>query len=326
VERYRFNTQIYDEAGEWFIECRAGDLSEASRRELDRWLRKSPEHLSAYLEIAAIWNEGPALDPENQWGIESLVSQAAEDKGNVIPLTRPLQQPAPPRRWLVAAVGIVILGVGIAVWLMPSKAPTYLTATGEQRSLTLDDGSTIDLNSRSRIQVRYSRHERTIDLLEGEALFNVAKDSARPFVVRSGATPISVLGTQFDVYKKPGGTIVSVVEGRVAIENIILDTGEQAIAAPGAVRKSEHPNVAGITAWTQHQIVFDSASLAEVAEEFNRYNQRQLVIQDAALGKLHISGVFSSTDSTSLVRFLRLRPGLHITETAAEIRVAKDNP
>ena len=86
--RANLNTQIYEEACEWFIECRAGDLDDAARTEFDRWLRKSPEHQGAYLEIAAIWNEGSTLDPSNRWALDTLIDQAAEDPGNVVPLDR----------------------------------------------------------------------------------------------------------------------------------------------------------------------------------------------------------------------------------------------
>jgi transmembrane sensor len=237
----------------------------------------------------------------------------------------------------------------------------YLTKTGVQRSLALTDGSTIELNSRSKIQLRYSEHERTVELLEGQALFHVAKDVARPFFVRSGEMSVRAVGTKFDVYKKSSGTVVTVVEGRVAVlsgseepapgtndpaggaqrpphpalrsadatglaGSIILVAGEQGIITQKTVRKTQHPNVASATAWTQRKIVFDSTSLTEVAEEFNRYNDRELVIDRSALGNLHISGVFSSTDPASLIRFLRQRPGLRITETAAEIRIEKEIP
>jgi transmembrane sensor len=405
--RARFNMQIYEEACEWFIECRAGDLGDASRSELDRWLRMSPEHLSAYLEIAAIWSEGPSLDPSNKWDLDALISQAAEDPGNLVTLTRarrsspirsaeeavaatPLgdaaspettsvgrgqvvvrelntleRRSASPRRrhvFLIAAcVATLTLMAGAAVWLALSRDPVYLTKTGVQRSLALTDGSTIELNSRSKIQVRYSEHERTVELLEGQALFHVAKDVARPFFVRSGEMSVRAVGTKFDVYKKSSGTVVTVVEGRVAVlsgseepapgtndpaagaqrpplpalrsadatglaGSIILVAGEQGIVTRKTVRKTEHPNVPSATAWTQRKIVFDSTSLTEVAEEFNRYNDRELVIDRSALGNLHISGVFSSTDPASLIRFLRQRPGLRITETAAEIRIEKEIP
>lgn len=376
--RSKLNTQIYEEACEWFVECRGGDLDDADRREFDRWLRKSPEHLSAYLEVAAIWNEGPSLDPGHKWDADTLIAQAAEDHDNVVPLSglapgdsssrAPVQrmerESRPTRRVfaIAASIAMVSLAVGTLVWSQLFRAPTYTTAIGEQRSIALADGSTVELNSRSRIEVRYSERERAVELLEGQALFRVAKDHARPFIVTSGDTRVRAVGTQFDVYKKRNGTIVTVVEGRVAIltsddvqeigadavdlypapsissspaegeqgaardgsgAGILLSAGEQLTVTRDTVQKTARPNIASATAWTQRQLVFESASLSQVAEEFNRYNERQLVIQDAELYDFHISGVFSSTDPASLIRFLRERPGVQVIETASEIRVAK---
>src|ERR1700676_4244828 len=83
--RSKMNTQIYEEACTWFVECRAGDLDDSDRREFDHWLRKSPEHLSSYLEIAAIWNEGPLLDPDGKWSADTLFQHALDaDDDNVV--------------------------------------------------------------------------------------------------------------------------------------------------------------------------------------------------------------------------------------------------
>jgi transmembrane sensor len=400
--RSKFNTQIYEEACEWFIECRAADLDNAARAELDRWLRKSPEHQSAYIEIAAIWNEGPTLDPANRWDLDRLTAQAAEDPANIIAWERTRATshvaqsipnrtetkertaagiPAPSReggevggsvlrrvllsvaltgrrRLFAIAASILLTTAALATYVLTCSG-VYATALGEQRSLALSDGSTVQLNSLSRIRIRYSEHERTVDLLQGQALFHVAKDTTRPFIVHSGQTRVRAVGTQFDVYRKTDGTIVTVVEGRVAILNeerpsvlrhdgeqglrnpapsaevaafaqregvgaIFLSAGEQITVSPRTARRTSHPNLAGATSWTQRQLVFDSASVADVAEEFNRYNQRKIVIDPSALGTLHISGVFSSTDAASLVRFLRDRPGVRVTETPTEIRVEGD--
>src|SRR5258705_13038303 len=93
--RSKMNTQIYEEACTWFVDSRAGDLDDAGRREFDRWLRKSPEHLSAYLEIAAIWNEGPSLDPRNKWATNTLIEQArAAEHHNVVALGARLAWPS----------------------------------------------------------------------------------------------------------------------------------------------------------------------------------------------------------------------------------------
>ncbi|MDP9008572.1 MAG: FecR family protein [Pseudomonadota bacterium] len=375
--RSKFNTQIYEEACEWFIDCRGGDLDDATRRDFDRWLRQSPEHLSAYLELAAIWNEGASLDPEGKFDRDTLIAQAAFDRDNVVALPgfRNITEAskrdlAPPtayasrfrRRRLaaIAASTLFVLTVTAMLSWSTFRAPTYATAIGEQRSLPLPDGSTVELNSRSKIVVRYSKQDRHVELLEGQALFRVAKDADRPFIVRVGATSVRAVGTEFDVYQKRDGTVVTVVEGQVAIltdhpvtrsdhgvsatpvnaprphnlqfpaidprriGNIVIAAGEQLTVTPKEIQMAEHPNIANATAWTQRQLIFESASLADVAEEFNRYNDRQLIIGDPALETFHVSGVFSSTDPASLIRFLRARPGLRIVETQSQIRIEKN--
>jgi transmembrane sensor len=90
------------------------------------------------------------------------------------------------------------------------------------------------------------------------------------------------------------------------------------------IQIAEHPNIASATAWTQRRLVFESASLADVADEFNRYNDRQLIVGDRRLETFHVSGVFSSTDPASLIRFLRARPELRIIETESQIRIEKN--
>ncbi len=370
--RSKLNGQIYEEACAWFVECRGGDLDEAARREFDHWLRKSPEHLSAYLETAAIWHEGPALDSERKYGSDRLIAEAAAGADNIVPFSgavssepefrdpqgtprfrgsiaqgssssRPRGGGMRRRHWAAIAASVASLA-GALLWLAVFRVPTYVTAVGEQRSLVLADGSTITLNSRSKIEVRYSKRERNVELLEGQVLFHVSKDAARPFVVRSGATRVRAVGTQFDVYRKHDDTVVTVVEGRVAVftpqaasvaplsavdpggpGTIVASAGEQLRVTADEVRRSDHANVAGATAWIQRQLVFESMPLSEVAEEFNRYNEQRLVIVDPGLDTFHISGVFSSTDPASLLRFLRTRPGLRVVEKNSEIRIEKNS-
>ena len=373
----KLNEQIYQEACEWFVEFRSGDLDDSDRRQFDLWARKSPEHLAAYLEIAAIWSEGSALDSDRKRDAEALIAQSAVDVTNVVPLSdRPrsdvsptalaksVQQShrwhfSPPRVLLAASIAAVSVIAGLLIGYQRLQAPIYTTTFGEERSITLEDGSVIDINSHSKIRIRYTADERNVDLLEGQALFHVAKNPARPFFVSSATTQVRAVGTEFDVYQKLGGTVVTVVEGRVAVLSrsdtgagevadphaaaalrggtldaqklqvggnppILLSAGEQVLVTPWTMQKADHPNIAIATAWTQRQLEFESASLSDVAEEFNRYNQRQLVIEDPTLYDFHISGVFSSSDPASLVRFLRERPGVRVTETRTEIRVSRN--
>jgi transmembrane sensor len=374
--RLKLNTQIYEEASSWFVECRAGDLDDSGRREFDRWLRKSPEHVSAYLEVAANWSEGPRLDTTKRWDAEALISESKKDQDNVVPLggssaVLSLQESVPPpqatastppprttyrrrltfyrQHRLALAASIAVLGTlgALGTWFALSSHE-YSTAVGEQRSIALADGSTVSMNSKSRIRVRYSKAERAVDLLEGQALFHVAKDKARPFFVKADGTRVRAVGTQFDVYERQAGTVVTVLEGEVAVSSpakadaqpaspnsagqidatslptVLVSAGEQVTVTPKQAQKSTHANVTAATAWMQRQIVFESATLSEVAEEFNRYNERQLIIEDPDLLTFHVSGVFSSTDPDSLIHFLRERPGVKVTEDGSKVRISKN--
>jgi transmembrane sensor len=343
------NTQIYEEASDWIVKNREGDLDAIAKRRFDDWLRESPQHVRAYLEVSSIWEGVSSLDPNRNVGAEELIARArAQD--SVVPYPRPsaprasLARVARRGRWYALAASIALATLG--AWFY-SERNTYSTAVGEQRSIVLTDGSTIELNSRSRVRVRYSNEERGVDLLNGQALFEVAKNPARPFVVHSDATLVKAVGTQFDVYRKPAGTMVTVVEGRVAVMpepealrdarsgsneernnpqplSVLVSAGEQLLVTQATVTPPKRANVAAATAWTRRNLVFESSSLSEVAEEFNRYNSRPLVIDNpAALADFHVSGVFSSVEPALLVRFLRTQPEIVVEETDKEIRISK---
>jgi len=373
------NTQIYAEAGEWLIEHRAGSLDEAARRRFDAWLRESPQHVRAYLEMSAVWEDTASLDPSWNPSADELIARARAD-GGVIELPAPARcagralpdpkeeispsqplarcqradfslhmggegsHPRQQRTRFLHAIAASILLTCAGAWLY-SQRNTYSTDVGEQRSIVLNDGSTIELNSRSRVRVRFSTARRDLYLLEGQALFHVARDSARPFVVHSGSTRVRAVGTQFDVYRKRTGTVVTVVEGRVAVisephpqqlsarseegqghlhrAQELLAAGEQLVVTPSNVTPPKRANVAAATAWTRRSLVFESAPLTEVADEFNRYNTRQLIIQSTQLADFHVSGVFSSVDPALLLTFLRTQPELVVEETQRSISISK---
>lgn len=348
-----FNAQIAEEAAEWFIEFRTGDVDDAGRQAFDRWVRRSQEHLRAYLEYAAIWNESGALNAAHHLDADALIKLASsadnvvhldrEDAGiQPTPAAAVHQQPAPSTRtarktsrWAIAAsVAFLALGSAAVYLFQARSANTYATGVGEQRSIRLVDGSTIEINSRSRLRVAFSDAQRTVELLEGQALFDVAKDSSRPFVVRSGDASVRAVGTQFDVYKKSGGTVVTVVEGKVAVAAAgssngqlpTLSAGERLMVAPQTETRAapipERVDVAAATAWRQRQLVFDSVPLAQVAEEFNRYSERPLIVEEGAGDVLQLSGVFT-TDPEFLIRYLRERSDVTVYESTAEIRIVR---
>jgi transmembrane sensor len=344
ISNGRTHPAIIAEASAWFVEFRAGDVNGDARARFIEWLRRSPEHIHAYLEIAGVWAELPASDPEGKIDIAALIARARGEP-DVIALTpdRPRSASAPfavkphtMRHWRRAAVAlaaVVLLTVATLLFLDGGKfSSSYSTGIGEQRTVQLTDGSTVELNARSSIEVHLTEHQRDVTLLEGQALFRVAKDRQRPFVVRAGDAQVRAVGTEFDVYKKQAATVVTVVEGRVETYDatdvpgtaaIVLSAGEQLTVLPHVVTKPTRTDTAVATAWVQKRLIFEETPLSDVAEEFNRYNRRPLTIDDGELEKLKISGVYSSTDPASLINFLRSQNSIQVLETEKQVRVVR---
>jgi transmembrane sensor len=336
---------IVAEASAWFVEFRAGDVNDEARQRFIEWLRRSPEHIQAYLEVYGVWTELPTSDPEGKIDIASLIARARSEAdvvslspGNPLsPQTsssaesRMLRQR--PRRAVLAIASLALLAfVAVRFWGIVDFGGTYSTGIGEQRTVQLADGSTVELNVRSRIQVHLTDHQRDVTLLEGQALFRVAKDNLRPFVVRAGDAQVRAVGTEFDVYRKQSATVVTVVEGRVEAYDgsgsagaaaIVLTAGEQLTVLPHAATKPTRTDTMAATAWVQKRLIFEETPLGDVAEEFNRYNRRPLAIDDRDLQKLKISGVYSSTDPASLINFLRSQSSIQVIETQNQVRIIR---
>lgn len=373
------NDQIYEEATDWLVKHREGDLTPQEKAQFDSWLRASPAHMRAYLEMSSIWEDLPELAADGKPTAEELIANANRE-GNVHPLTgterrrdgaadarrsSPAKEAMPAKHGaragvLAVAAMLLMVVVGGGYWYEVGRN-TYTTDIGEQRSIVLADGSTLELNSRSRVRVRFIQSQRDVELIEGQALFRVAHDVARPFIVHSGSTKVRAVGTQFDVYKKQAATVVTVIEGKVEVlagaslaatpsspanaarppaaaasgsrkgQEVFLTAGEQlsvpngppSAAEASADRGPQPANVATVTAWTQHNLVFESSPLTDVAEEFNRYHRRPLVITDPDIANIHISGIFSSAEPALFLKFLRAQPELDVVETDTEIRIKK---
>lgn len=370
----KFNRQIAEAAAEWFVDFSAGDVVPHRLAEFNRWLRTSPQHVHAYLRVAAFWEEADLLKlaPEE---LERLTQQivagaeivplrtaartvatAADESIRAPTAAAPVaESSAHPRRMtrrfaIAACVAMCGVLAGTVFWLRDTPGVTYATETGEQRTLTLADGSVVQLNSQSRLRVAFDEAVRSVELLEGQALFEVAKNPARPFVVVSGSTSVRAVGTQFDVYRKTGATVVTVLEGRVAVSSgatggsaaavpadvakagavahtvdsaLLLSAGEQVVVTPKAVLAPRRANVEVATAWTQKRLVFEAAPLSEVAAEFNRYSRRQLIIEDAQLSDVRITGEFASTSLDHMVEFLQQRFAVNVDAQSDQIRISR---
>ena len=377
---------IPEQAAHWWVILHSEGASGADHREFGEWVARSPERVEAYLQTARLMH---ALEsPSVRWPTtpaEQLIREAKQASPEPLQLLNRGVSPSPqssarrratddpgagppagysrvwewPLRrrtlWGAAAAALAICAVG---WNLLTGPQVYQTRFGEQRSILLEDGSRVTLNTASRIDVRFDKEKRFVRLLEGEALFEVTHDSTRPFDVQTGATVLRALGTQFDVEMGPTHTTVTVVEGRVAVvpesealtrENsgtlswslyggkwhdaagadttstrtaiptgaLILAAAERVVITPAGAGALQHlPNAATATSWTQRQLVFEKRPLAEVAEEFNRYNREHIVIDSPELREQQVTGVFRSNDPAAFLAFLSGLPGVEVTHAA----------
>lgn len=342
----KVNPQVRERATEWLVAFCEKEVDASGRESFDRWLRASPEHVRAYLQISALWESTGLLVESAQIDVDTLVQRALRER-NVLSLAG---RERPPRAspgtlslrpsilpsWRVMAACFLVacaIAVGI-VWWQLMRTPVYETAAAEQRTVRLPDGSIVQLNARSRIELHYTKHERAVRLVEGEVMFSAARNPSRPFIVHSDIAHIRAVGTRFDVYRKSSGTVVTVMEGKVAIgvdsvpagkeptSPMLLSEGEQAVATSQTPLQAHRTNVLAAAAWTGGKLVFDAAPLRDVVAEFNRVGSRRLTIEDASLLDLHVSGVFPASDPMQLVDFLRERFGVGVSETDEEVRIS----
>lgn len=328
-------------AAHWLSVLSDEDCTEAERRQFFAWLRSSGQHVDEFLRLSRLAGR---MNERELWpdaDVAELIAAAkASGEGNVTALDfSPDVVASRPRRtlmrWsLAAAIACVFVVVGLIAVRGQWFVPEYVTAVGEQRSITLEDGSVVELNSQSRLRAHFEAHLRAIELLEGEAIFRVSKDPARPFRVRTGATDIVAVGTAFNVKASDSRTVVTVLEGRVrvnqrdaaalsaaaaakAVSEFELAVGDQLTVAKAqpAIRVSLR-DTEKVTSWTERRLIFEDTPLSVAATEFARYSPRSIRIEDPAVGERKINGVFDATDPASLAEFLKGDETLNVRSDA----------
>lgn len=315
---------------------------------LAKWLKQSRRHTKHYLMTVAFERElnQVEFDPQLQIGPPSppLNVVTLEQRSNPVAGLQPRERGSlalSSRRrragWIAASIAAGMAMLGVLSW--HGHRNEYVTAVGEQRAVALEDGSVIHLNTQSRVVVRFSDRGRDIDLLAGEALFKVHRDAARPFRVHTSEAVIQALGTQFNVYRRPEGTTVAVLEGRVTVMGEVptaekvadianrdtretkLGSGQQVrIDHQGRIAARETKDVASVAAWRQRRLIFSGTPLPEIVAEFNRYNRTpQIVLEIADASKRVYSGVFDADDPESLAELLTQKSDFVIARRAGEI-------
>jgi transmembrane sensor len=338
---------ITEQASRWWVLLNEGSATAADHRAFGEWVSRSPERVEAYLQAARLtlalksrktrWPDTPIEDliraaraaPSEVASLPSAPgSSKDETRGSSSASSRGFRL-AMFARPAFAVVAVAVLVTGLYFYLTPQRLQT---AVGEQRSVVLGDGSLVTLNTSSSIEVHMAKDRRTVKLLEGEALFQVAHDARRPFDVTTGDTTVRAVGTQFNVDRRAASTTVTVVEGQVAVfttpdgtrgggqTTLPLGAGEQLTLAPRTARRPVRADVATAIAWTQRKLIFERRQVGEVADEFNRYNRQVIEIQSAELRNQEVTGVFQANDPGSFLTFLSRLPGVTIQQSADHSR------
>lgn len=295
------------EAARWravLAETEAG-----STPEFEAWLAE-PENRTAWIQISVPWNFlGEHADaPE----LAAIRQEALRDMRQVPPPLRPRW-----RRMVGSIAAVVVLGVAVAGGILWMQRPAeYATAQGERRVITLADGSRVSLDSNSKVTVRYTETARRLQLLQGQARFDVAHDLERPFSVLAGGEKVLATGTAFNVDLSGAEVRVTLIEGHVVVvdeksgarltpsgahQQVELMAGEELIAPPQKPVHVEPANIKRVVAWMNGQLIFDNEPLAQVAATVSRYTTAPIEIHDPKVGALRISGVFNTGDVGEVV-------------------------
>jgi len=310
-------------AAEWAAR-RCSGLTSQDQSALDRWLKADPRHVGAYAKAEAVLAQ---LD---------RVGAAAPDALRMTVFSPPNGSVLRRRTMLVGSVaaGLAVTAGG-AVWLTRLLGQeSYSTRVGETREIVLSDGSMVTLNTDSRIVVHYGKARREIQLLQGEALFDVAKNKKRPFVVMAGDTQVRAVGTSFTVKLLPEQPVqVLVREGVVEIKRpqvpqappVRLVANTLALAPPQAPISTEAVPRIQVTrdlAWREGRIAFDNETLANAAREFGRYSDIQVRVPPE-LENQTITGLFVSNDPVGFARAAAISLNLHVEVANREVRLTR---
>lgn len=320
--------QIELAAATWLARRDAGDWSVAEQDAFETWLAESTAHRVAFLRLDSAWREagrlqalGAGLADDELPARGRWTQPAASEEVFVVSRTR--RRPAKASmtwRWLGAAAAVLVLAVaGTAAWYRAGIEPvaTYATAVGQLSEVPLADGSQATLSSDSQVRIAWSRSERHIDLMHGEAFFAVAKNPGRPFVVAVGNRQVVAVGTRFSVRHDGGGYLrVVVTEGVVRLEpagadgrgpsSTLLPAGSVALMDANGllVRSLPVAQAEHYLDWRSGYVSFHNTPLAAAVSEMNRYSARKIVVADPAIAGIPLGGNFRWSNTDAFVHLL----------------------
>ena len=299
------------EAGVWVARLHSGEPDKIAMAGVRQWLKADPMNVRALELCTEIWEESANLR-------------------RITPFETQVPAPRRHHRFLpMAAAAVALLTVvGMILWLVPAADLT--TEVGEQRLVTLQDGTHVFLNTATRIAVNFDAHARWVELKSGEALFDVAKKPTWPFIVKAGDRQIKALGTSFVVRRDATQTAVTLVEGIVSVtaDGSSHSQGVSTPAAPqvftlkpgqrliilGAQARLDVTPLDKAVAWRRGEIIFDDTNLSDAAAELNRYNKDKLVVEQPSAQAVRVTGLFQTGDSLSFAHAVAQSYGLTVEE------------
>lgn len=296
------------EASAWRVHLTEIGLD--STPDFEVWLFADPRNLEVWRRVEAPWDFVGVHAAEPEIVAARSVALGLPGFGR-----RPGNQAV---LWpkIAAALLLVLTGLagGIFWWLQPTD---YQTELGERRTLTLADGSRLSLDSDSEVKVSYSLRNRELELVRGQARFEVAHDTSRPFLVTANrGVLVRATGTDFDVNLPSQSVIIALLQGRVAVTDAnyrtALNAGEQLTLMAGQPPRVSPASSSDVLAWLGGQVVFHNAPLSSVLERLNHYDKAQLVLGDPRLADRRVSGTFNTGDAVAVAEILARYLAIHV--------------
>ena len=315
------------EAAAWIARLHGPNRAPEVEAGLRRWMAEDPEHAAAFELVTETWEKSARL---RRRALEQV-------SGWVLPGFR-----IGFLRAAAAAAVIAVLAVMGTLLYLHNDAVT--TAVGEQRILTLEDGTRVYLNTDTRVVVHYAKEARQVKLEKGEALFEVAKRPRWPFVVSAGNQQIRALGTEFIVRRDERDLAVTLVEGKVTVSSdatgalssrgqaatptaaFTLSPGQRLVIAGSGTPTLDRPPLDRLTAWKRGQVSLDNTPLRDAVAEFNRYSNAHIVIQTPKSAEMRVSGIFRAGDSEDFAQAVARAYGMQVVEQGEEIILVQNAP
>nr|WP_245198813.1 FecR family protein [Sphingopyxis italica] len=311
------------EAAAWLARLESTGRTEATEAGLRAWLDADASHRGAFEKAMDLWAILPGA---------AALRDGGESAADPLPVFR--NRIGARARSLALVASFLIVALVSGWWLM--QQPTgYATAIGEQKVATLEDGTRIALNTDTHLSVRYEEAARKIVMDDGEAMFEVARNPARPFVVTAGNKSVTAIGTSFIVRKAGNAVTVTLISGKVRVDtysspaaarpvqSTMLTPGERFAAAADTAAMVTPVSSEAATAWRRGQVMFNDTPLSAAIAELNRYGGPQVDIADPRLGALTVSGVFATNDTAEFADAVAALHGLNVDRDAGRIRLGR---